>query len=151
MFPLMRLLIGVVLVPASCLTIFAQALNLDGTIKMRAESGDSEAQFKLGLMYATGDGVLKDDTEAFKWQRKAADQGFAAAQASLGVMYMSGKGVPKDDVEAYAWFNIAAVSFVPAQKLRDRLELTPEEKARAQKRSTELYNEIEDRKKKAVK
>jgi hypothetical protein len=65
-------------------------------------------------------------------------------------MYASVHGVPKDEVEAYAWLNIAAVSAEKAispRSLRDNLKLTPEEKARAQKRSTELFNEIEARKK----
>ena len=50
----------------------------------------------------------KDDAEAVRWVRLAAEQGTAAAQFNLGLMYANGKGVPKDDVTAYAWLNIAA-------------------------------------------
>jgi TPR repeat protein len=66
-------------------------------------------------------------------------------------MYFNGDGVTKDWVEACAWFNIAAVSMKEAQEMRDGLSLTPEEKAQAQKRSTELFKEIEARKKAAGK
>jgi hypothetical protein len=55
-------------------------------------------------------------------------------------------GVSKDDIEAYAWFNVAAALGAP-RAIRDGLNLTPEEKARAQQRSMELFNEIEARKK----
>jgi len=118
-----------------------------------ADQGNALAQSNLGVMYANGRGVPKDDAEALRWYRKAADQGNAPAQSSLGVMYAIGEGVPKDDAEAYAWYNLAAISDDDARKRRDELEktLTPEQKARAQQRSTELHNEIEARKKAAGK
>jgi TPR repeat protein len=116
-----------------------------------ADLGNAEAQGNLGFMYKKGWGVPKDDVEAAKWYRKAADQGVALAQCSLGLMYAQGRGVPRDDVEAYAWFNISAVSNQAAKKIRDKFDLTPEDKARAQQRSTELFNEIEARKKAAGK
>ncbi|MBM4393779.1 MAG: sel1 repeat family protein, partial [Deltaproteobacteria bacterium] len=70
--------------------------------------GDATAQYNLGFMYAKGEGVPKDDAEAVKWYRKAADQGLADAQYNLGVMYAVGKGVPKDDAEAVKWYRKAA-------------------------------------------
>jgi S1-C subfamily serine protease len=62
----------------------------------------------LGVMYDTGDGVPKDDAEAVKWFRLAAEQGHAGAQANLGRMYRFGMGVPKDDAEAAKWYRLAA-------------------------------------------
>jgi TPR repeat protein len=59
-------------------------------------------------MYAKGEGVPKDDAEAVKWYRKAAEQGLAEAQYNLGVMYDEGEGVPKDDAEAVKWYRKAA-------------------------------------------
>lgn len=76
--------------------------------RQAAEQGKPEAQTDLGIMYATGDGVSKDPTEAAKWFRKAAEQGFARAQNNLGVMYEGGNGVPQDNVEAVKWFRAAA-------------------------------------------
>ena len=52
-----------------------------------ADQGDAAAQFNLGVMYATGQGVPQDYAEAVKWYRKAAEQGHAGAQYNLGVMY----------------------------------------------------------------
>ena len=73
-----------------------------------AEQGTAAAQFKLGVMYANGEGVPEDDAEAMRWYRLAAEQGYAAAQGYLGVMYGSGEGVPEDDAEAVRWFRLAA-------------------------------------------
>lgn len=75
---------------------------------VKAESGDTEAQLRLGLCYADGEGVLEDDKEAVKWYRKAADQGFAGAQLNLGLCYAYGEGVLEDDKEAVKWFRRAA-------------------------------------------
>ena len=52
-----------------------------------AERGDADAQHNLGAMYASGEGVVQDNTEAVRWYRKAAEQGHADAQNKLGVMY----------------------------------------------------------------
>jgi hypothetical protein len=74
----------------------------------KAEGGDAVAQWHVGLKYAKGEGVLKDDKEAVKWYRKAADQGLADAQYNLGVMYANGIGVRMDDKEAVKWYRKAA-------------------------------------------
>jgi len=67
--------------------------------RLAAEQGDADAQFFLGVMYATGEGVPENDAEAVKWYRLAAEQGDARAQFNLGVMYDNGKGVPENDPE----------------------------------------------------
>lgn len=72
------------------------------------EQGHAVAQSNLGFMYANGDGVPKDETEAVKWYRKAAERGVALAQSQLGWMYENGSGVPKDPVEAVKWCRKAA-------------------------------------------
>jgi len=56
------------------------------TTKRAAEQGDADAQFALGEMYANGQGVARDETEAMKWYRKAAAQGYKLAQAALAAM-----------------------------------------------------------------
>ena len=73
-----------------------------------AEQGHAEAQFSLGFMYVSGEGVPEDDAQALAWFHKAAEQGDARSQALLGGMYHQGQRVPKDDVQAYAWFSLAA-------------------------------------------
>ena len=54
--------------------------------KQLAEQGDVSSQYNLGQMYAYGEGIPEDDTEAVKWFRLAAEQGYARAQFNLGVM-----------------------------------------------------------------
>ena len=73
-----------------------------------AEQGDSGAQFNLGIMYDSGEGVPEDDAKAVHWWRKAAKQGDSGAQNNLGIMYAKGEGSPEDYVQAYAWISIAA-------------------------------------------
>jgi TPR repeat protein len=57
----------------------------------KAEQGDADAQFLLGLRYYQGNGVAKDFVEAVKWYRKAAEQGHLFAQMSLGYCYKDGE------------------------------------------------------------
>jgi len=73
-----------------------------------AEQQYAEAQFYLGVMYATGLGVPQDYQEAAKWLRKGAAQGHAYAQLKLGDMHRLGKGVSHDDEEAAKWYRKAA-------------------------------------------
>jgi hypothetical protein len=65
--------------------------------------------FDLGLLYARGWGVEKDQNEALRWYRKAAEQGDRQAQYNLAAAYFEGDGVPVDYETAYFWL-----------KLRDR-------------------------------
>ena len=51
-----------------------------------------DGQYALGWMYANGrGGLIKDDAEAVRWYRKAAEQGHAAAKAALEKMQASGQ------------------------------------------------------------
>ena len=76
--------------------------------KTLADQGMAAAQYKLGVMYANGEGVPENDAEAVKWYRKAADQGSVNAQFNLGNMYANGRGVPENDAEAVNWYRKAA-------------------------------------------
>jgi len=64
----------------------------------------------LGQMYEHGRGGLpKDDREAVRLYKLAADQGNAIGQTTLGVFYESGRGgLPKDDREAARLYKLAA-------------------------------------------
>ena len=53
-------------------------------LRERANAGEAEAQWLLGLMYEKGGGVPQDLAQAAQWYRKAAEQGNVAAQCSLG-------------------------------------------------------------------
>lgn len=55
--------------------------------KQLAEQDNKEAQFYLYLIYANGEGIVKDEQKATYWLTKAAEQGHAKAQTSLGLHY----------------------------------------------------------------
>jgi hypothetical protein len=77
-------------------------------IRALAEQGNAEAEYKLGRMYAKGEGVPQDYMQAVEWFRKAADHGNAYGQNAMGTMYAYGTGVPQDYVQAIAWYHRAA-------------------------------------------
>jgi TPR repeat protein len=76
--------------------------------RARADRGDAEAQFSLGLQYANGKDVPQDYRHAAQWYLKAAEQSHALAQFNLATMYAAGQGVPRDDAQAMIWFQKAA-------------------------------------------
>ena len=73
-----------------------------------AEHGDALAQLILAKLYATGDGVAKDESRAVEWYRKSAEQGNAVSQCALGDCYFEGKGVAKDELRAVEWYRKSA-------------------------------------------
>ena len=77
-------------------------------IFQRAEQGNAEAQFDLGVRFDDGKGVRQNQEEAVKWYRKAAEQGHTTAQYNLGVSYYNGEGVPENEDESADWFYRAA-------------------------------------------
>ena len=77
-------------------------------LREKAEKGDADAMFYLGVFYEYGTDVLMDETEAAKWFLKAAEKGHSKSQHSLGLQYVEGHGVPKDEAEAVKWYQKAA-------------------------------------------
>ena len=73
-----------------------------------AEQGHAVAQYSLGLLYANGQGVPKDDAQARQWYEKSAAQGRADAQVNLGILYDYGRGVPQDFKKAVYWYRLSA-------------------------------------------
>ena len=73
-----------------------------------AAQGHRGAQNSLGVCYALGQGVPKDDGKAVPWFRKSAEQGNPVAQRNLGVWYLYGRGVEKDWSKAVSLFQKAA-------------------------------------------
>ena len=76
--------------------------------RVRAEQGDADAQFNLGVVYERGQGVLQDYKESVKWYRKSAEQGDYGAQYNLALMYSKGQGVIQDYKEAVKWYRKSA-------------------------------------------
>ena len=111
----LHLLAVTVLVAGISVAISAQQESIE-ELRAKAEAGNAIAQFNLGVMYASGQGVPQDDAEAVRWYQLAADQGHAKAQNNLGIMYANGTGIPQDDAEAVRWLQLAAdQGYAPAQ------------------------------------
>ena len=73
-----------------------------------ALGGDAAAQYRLGLMYAKGQGIPQDYSQAAVWYLKAAAQDDTRAQFAVAEMYSQGQGVPQDDKVAAKWYIEAA-------------------------------------------
>ena len=82
------------------------------------EEGDPKAQYRLGVRYASGMGVSRDENEAVKWFRKSADQGDAEAQYHLALMYPEGRSMPKNEKTAADLFLKAAENGVAEAQYR---------------------------------
>lgn len=78
------------------------------SIQTQAERGDADAQFSLGLRFASGKGPALDYPQAARWYREAAEQNHPLAQFNLGVMYSQGQGMPIDKCQSVLWFGRAA-------------------------------------------
>jgi hypothetical protein len=73
-----------------------------------ALQGVAEAQNNLGVLYATGRGVGRNDAAAVHWYGLAAEQNDPKATSNLGMMYLEGRGVKRDFAKAFQLFGRAA-------------------------------------------
>lgn len=96
-----------------------------------ARSGNAEAEELIGVMYAMGLGVPRDDQRAFEWYLRAAMKGHPGAQSGVGWYYEIGRGLPAPDlVRAYMWYTLSAIGGDPdaAISLEEVVrKMTPEE------------------------
>ena len=86
-------------------------------LKRQAATGDADAEQKLGLAYYNGQGVAKDDAQAFAWCLKAASQGQLKAEYNVAYLYEYGQGVTRDLVLSFQWYLKTANRGVPAGEL----------------------------------
>ena len=92
-------------------------------LRLAVEFGNVNAMLYLGSCYQHGytrgcsefanwlDGyedIEKDEVEAAKWYRKAAEHGSAEGQVKLAYCYWRGNGVDRDETEAARWCRKAA-------------------------------------------
>lgn len=77
-------------------------------LRKAAESGNAEAQFRLGVLYGNGDGVDLNHDKALGWFRQAARQGHENALITMAWMYANGAGVEADDDKAREFYLLAA-------------------------------------------
>lgn len=79
-----------------------------------ARSGNAEAEELIGVMYAMGLGVTRDDRRAFEWYLRSAMKGHPGAQSGVGWYYEVGRGLPAIDlVRAYMWYTLSAIGGDP--------------------------------------
>ncbi|RLA80343.1 MAG: hypothetical protein DRG78_11155 [Epsilonproteobacteria bacterium] len=69
-----------------------------------SNNDDNRAMLVIGIMYANGDGVSKDQVKSVEWFTKAAKAGNEHAWTKLGNIY----AVKEDYKNAYKWFLKAA-------------------------------------------
>ena len=76
-------------------------------IREKAEAGDAEAQWKMGLLYLSKIAAAKSLTpqeKAIDWYTLAATNGESMGALGLGSIYSSGKVAPRDAVKSVYWF-----------------------------------------------
>jgi len=79
--------------------------------KAKAEAGDSQAQYELGLAYSQDyERVIAIDYfEAFTWTQKAAQKNHRMAQRLLAKFYEQGRGTDKNLESAIKWYRSSAL------------------------------------------
>lgn len=73
-----------------------------------AKRDKPEAMHLLGMMYADGSGVARDNARALDWFRKAAALNYGPSQGMLGMFYAQGRGVARDNAKSLEWTRAAA-------------------------------------------
>lgn len=95
-----------------------------------AKAGNADAEELIGVMYAMGLGVERDDERAFDWYLRSAMKGHPGAQSGVGWYYEVGRGMPAPDLmRAYLWYTLSAIGGDPdaAISLEDVVKkMTPE-------------------------
>jgi len=82
-------------------------------LRSAATDGDATAQYQLGMLYARGKILTKNQQTAANWIEKVAKQSHAKAQNRIGVIHEFGHGRPKDDLQAIHWYRKAAERNLP--------------------------------------
>jgi hypothetical protein len=111
---------------------FTTAVRMLGPL---ADAGNPEAQYRMAIMMQNGLGAVRNELQAFRymkaaaeaglglaqhglgfmymqgecieWFEKAAEQGLQGAMTTLGMMYREGNGVARDEEKAREWFRKA--------------------------------------------
>lgn len=79
-----------------------------------AQAGNADAEELIGVMYAMGLGVERDDFRAFEWYLRSSLKGHPGAQSGIGWYYEVGRGVTEVDlVRAYLWYGLSAIGGDP--------------------------------------
>jgi TPR repeat protein len=77
-------------------------------LEARAKTGDAISQYRLGVLYALGEGVTQDYQRAASLFKTAAEDGVTEAEYNVAVMYAEGLGIGRDPNQAVYWYRKAA-------------------------------------------
>jgi TPR repeat protein len=77
-------------------------------LETHAEDGDPVARYRLGVLYALGEGVTQDYEHAAGLFKTAAEEGVTEAEYNIAVMYAEGLGIKRDPAQAVFWYRKAA-------------------------------------------
>ena len=103
-------IISLALALASAFPALAAGKKIDlEALTTKAQAGDPQAQYDLGVAYDVGQEVNRDLEVAFGWFLKAANQGHAEAQFTTGQCYFYGDGITQDKALGAKWYYEAAV------------------------------------------
>lgn len=70
-------------------------------------AGNAEEMNRIGVRYATGNGVPQDFVAALAWYQRAAENGSVSAMNNIATMHYHGLGVPQSYEEAVKWLRLA--------------------------------------------
>ncbi|GBU16605.1 MULTISPECIES: tetratricopeptide repeat protein [Methylobacterium] len=73
-----------------------------------AVKGDPQALYNLGVAYAEGRAVPRDEGRALSYYRQGAERGSVLAAFNLAQAYRKGQGVAPDLAKAVRWYRFAA-------------------------------------------
>jgi TPR repeat protein len=83
--------------------------------KNKADAGNANGLYNLGVFYDNGHGVARNKAQAIVCWRKSAELGYAPAMFNLGYVAINGDGMKPDPVQGAAWYlNSAKLGHVPA-------------------------------------
>jgi len=94
-------------------TDYSAALN---HFQVAANAGHAQAMFELGLIYENGKIVERDNQEAVKWFKAAAEKDDAGAILRLGDMCFYRRGIKQNFGQALAWYSRLLTQFPHAQR-----------------------------------
>ena len=105
------LILSLALAVATAISAHAAGDKFDlEALTKKAQEGDRQAQYELGMVYYAGKYELPRNVElGAEWFLKSAQQGHTEAQFAIGRCYFYGRGVPRDRVVGVEWYHQAAM------------------------------------------
>ena len=104
-------IISLALAVATAISALAAGDKIDlEALTKKAQEGDRQAQYDLGMVYYSGKDEIPRNMElGAEWFLKSAQQGHTEAQFATGRCYFYGRGVPRDKVVGVEWYRQAAL------------------------------------------